>query len=644
MKTFLSFICCFLAIGVLSSYAITLNHPEEKTNSIHATASDQSDSTVSRGGIGKITLHGELKQWHKVTLSMTGPFAKETDKNPNPFTDYRMTVHFQHESGDPEYEVPGYFAASGNASQTGAKKGKTWRAHLSPDKPGTWSYKISFYSGKYAALGDVPWAKPLPPYHGKSGTFTIKPTDKSGRDFRGKGRLEYTGEHHLQFQGSKSYFLKAGADAPETFLAYEDFDSTYTLKAPLKTYKPHISDWNKGDPTWKNGKGKGIIGAVNYLSGKGANAFSFLTYNAAGDGDNVWPFINRNTPLHYDCSKLDQWQIVFDHAQKKGMYLHFKTQEQENDNNTEDEIIEESLDGGDLGPERRLYYRELIARYGYLLALNWNLGEENTQTNKQRRAMARYFAEKDPYNHNIVIHTFPDKQEEVYGPLLGNSSKLTGVSLQNEWNRTHKKTLQWINTSDMTDKPWVVANDEQGHASHGVPPDPGYKDFDTSKIEYDLHSIRKQTLWGNLMAGGAGVEYYFGYELPQNDLECEDYRSRDKTWEYCNIALNFFKEHNIPFWQMENRNELINNSENKKHKYCLAKEEEIYLVYLGYTKTSKIDLSNTEGNYSIQWFNPRKGGKLKTGSVTSAKGGSNVKLGQPPADSQKDWLVIIKKQ
>jgi hypothetical protein len=30
-----------------------------------------------------------------------------------------------------------------------------------------------------------------------------------------------------------------------------------------------------------------------------------------------------------DLPKLDQWQIVFDHAQSQGLYLHFKLQEQE---------------------------------------------------------------------------------------------------------------------------------------------------------------------------------------------------------------------------------------------------------------------------------------------------------------------------
>src|SRR4030095_11241712 len=99
----------------------------------------------------------------------------------------------------------------------------------------------------------------------------------------------------------------------------------------IHTYAPHVPDWKPGDPTWKDGKGKGLIGAINYLSAKGANSMSFIPYNGGGDGDNVWPFVDRDDKFHYDVSKLDQWQIFFDHAQAKGLYLHFKLAETEND-------------------------------------------------------------------------------------------------------------------------------------------------------------------------------------------------------------------------------------------------------------------------------------------------------------------------
>src|SRR5262245_52572831 len=103
-------------------------------------------------GDGSIAITGELKRWHKVTLTLNGPFARETDNDPNPFVDYRMTATFVHESGSPSNQVPGYFAADGKASETSANAGDKWRAHLSPDKPGRWTYKVSFVKGKGIAL------------------------------------------------------------------------------------------------------------------------------------------------------------------------------------------------------------------------------------------------------------------------------------------------------------------------------------------------------------------------------------------------------------------------------------------------------------------------------------------------------------
>lgn len=612
-------------------------------------------------GTGAVTIGGELKQWHKITLTLDGPFAHERDTAPNPFTDYAFNVTFTHESGAPDCVVPGYFAADGDAANTSAESGTKWRAHLSPDKPGQWRYAVSFVRGGHVAVSDGP-AAALPPFHGRAGTFTIAPTDKTGRDFRAKGRLEYVGQHHLRFAGSGEYLLKAGPDAPENLLAYADFDGTRANKPRaarsgeatpgdgLKGWEPHARDWRPGDPTWKEGKGKGLIGALNYLASKGCNAFSFLPYNAGGDGDDVWPFVERDDKLHYDCSKLDQWGIVFDHATACGLYLHFKLQENEIDDNRrgdrgEAAAVPESLDGGRLGPERKLYCRELIARFAHELALNWNIGEENTQSTDEVRDMAAYLRSVDPYDHHIVIHTFPGQQDLVYPPLLGTGSALTGASLQNSWSQAHQRTLKWVRASAEAGKPWVVCNDEQNPADMGVPPDPGYAGHSGEAVQggepYTLHDVRKLCLWGNLMAGGAGVEYYFGYRLPQNDLVCEDWRSRDRSWDYCRIALGFFRDHAIPFWEMRNADALVGNVRNDNSKYCLGRAGGPYLVYLPDGGTADLDLSGEAGRFRVAWFDPRAGGPLTSGTVKEVDGGRTVSLGPPPNEPGEDWLVVV---
>lgn len=614
------------------------------------------DQEAAIHGNGTVAISGQLRTWHNVVLTLDGPLASETDSSPNPFTDYRFDVTFTHESGSPQYVVPGYFAADGNAGNSSAASGTSWRAHLSPDKPGIWTYHISFKAGENVALfADAP-GQNVDRYHGRSGSFLVgegRGRRRASRDFRQHGRLQYVGEHYLRFAGSGRYFIKAGADAPETLLGYADFDGTQQRKknVPLKTFSAHDQDWKNGNPTWQGGKGKGLIGALNYLAGKGCNAVSFLPYNAGGDGDNVWPFVSRNDKLHYDCSKLDQWQIVFDHAQARGLFLHFKLQEQEIDDNrkgnkSEPGRVPTSLDGGKLGPERRLYLRELIARFGHELALNWNLGEENTQSAEEQRAMATYIRDVDPYDHHIVVHTFPDQQDSVYPKLLGEKSVLTGASLQNHWDVAHRRTLKWIRESVKAGKPWVVCNDEQGSASMGVPPDPGYKGFDGvagrgEKKQYDLHDIRKYTLWGTLLAGGAGVEYYFGYKLPQNDLICEDFRSRDQSWDYCRIALEFFDREPLPLADMQNMDELVGNAKHANSRFCFAKPGEVYLVYLPTGGNQTLDLKDHAARFTVQWYNPRSGGKLSP--ARTLNGGNVVSLGDPPNSPNDDWLAIVRR-
>ena len=607
---------------------------------------------------------GELRQWHKVTLTFVGPMLPETSET-NPFLDYRLTVTFTHESGAPVVVVPGYFAADGRAAETSATEGGRWRAHWSPEKIGRWSWRVSFVHGKGAAIDPTVAGQPVPPANGLTGNLRIAASNKQAQDFRALGRLQYVGERYLQFQGSRTRFLKLGADSPETLLAYADFDGTTARKpqVPLHAFAPHVADWKAGDPVWQGGKGKGLIGAINYLASKGVNSMSFLTYNAGGDGDNVWPYVSRDDKLHFDVSKLDQWQAVFDHAQARGVHLHFKLQETEND----DQIVGNprqggrravaggpppapltvALDGGDLGVERKLYLRELIARFGYALALNWNLGEESTLSTAQQQAMAQYIRDTDPYPHNIVLHTYPEDvaQDEIYTPLLGSRSALTGLSLQIPWDRVHQRTLRWVVASAQAGRPWVVANDEQGGANVGTPPDAGYPGFTGKDAQgrdvITLHDIRKYTLWANLMAGGAGVEYYFGYQLPENDLTLENFRSRDRSWDYGRIALTFFRSQNTPFWEMRNADELVANAAHDNSRYCLAKPGETYVVYLPTGGTATLNLAGATGTFNVRWFDPRAGGALQTGSVATVRGGGAAALGTPPGNATDDWVVIV---
>ncbi len=576
---------------------------------------------------GKVKITGELKAWHKVTLTFDGPKTSE-DATPSPFLDYRLNVFFT--KGDECYIVPGYYAADGNAAQTSAISGNKWRVHFAPDCSGRWTYIVSFRIGPDIAISTEPGAGSPVSFDGLTGMIDVAVTDKRGRDFRSKGMLKYVGERYLQFAETGEYFIKAGADSPENFLAYFEFDGTYDtggLKREgeakgekfLHRYGPHEKDWCPGDPVWKDGKGKNIIGALNYLASKGMNSVYFVTYNVdGGDGKDVWPWIRPDEKLRFDCSKLDQWEIVFSHMDKLGLMLHVVTQEQEND---------QGLDGGGLGIQRKLYCRELIARFGHHPGLVWNLGEENTNTDSQRKAFASFFKSNDPYRHPVVVHTFPKKYDEVYNPLLGYTD-FDGASLQmnRTGSATHSETIKWVERSALHRRRWFVCLDEFGEGSNGVKPDADDPEHDEP---------RKNCLWGNLMAGGAGCEWYFGYKFPHNDLNCEDWRSRDRMWDLTRYALEFFNNY-LPFNQMSPDDSLVSVG------WCLAKPGEIYAVYLPDGGTTNLNLA--VGSYTVQWYNPRTGGKLQKGSVTKVIGPGAVSLGNPPKDGEKDWTILCKNE
>ena len=232
------------------------------------------------------------------------------------------------------------------------------------------------------------------------------------------------------------------------------------------------------DPIWKINKGKGIIGAINYLSNQGMNAFSFLTMNVDGDDENVFPYIASTNRFRFDVSKLAQWEIVFEHADKMGMMLHFKTFEQEND---------QLLDGGNLGPQRKMYYRELIARFSHHLAIMWNLGEEISNTVDQIKLISNYVKLIDPYDHTVIAHTTPSGT--FYSGLSGTNS-FRGISIQALPSNVYTNTLTWLQVSENANHKWIVSNDEQGNARTGVLPD---------SVDPAHDAIRQNSLWGNIM-------------------------------------------------------------------------------------------------------------------------------------------------
>jgi hypothetical protein len=102
------------------------------------------------------------------------------------------------------------------------------------------------------------------------------------------------------------------------------------------------------------------------------------------------------------------------------------------------------------------------------------------------------------------------------------------------------------------------------------------------------------------MSMKTGVEYYFGSALPENDLTLENLRSREKSWDYGGIALGFFRDEKIRFWDMTNAD-------------CW----------------SAVDRGTAR--------------PFKRGSVASVKAGRKATVGVPPGTPDEDRLVVVRR-
>jgi len=565
-----------------------------------------------------------------VTLTFNGVNTCENSV-PNPFTDYRLNVTFT--NGSSTYSVPGFYAADGDAANTGAGCGNKWRVHFTPDATGIWNYTVSFRTGTNVAINSSASAgTPVVMLDGTSGSFSILPTDKTGKDFRAKGMLRYAGLHHFQFAETGDYYLKGGADSPENFLAYHEFDQTndlgggndQTLVNGLHQYAPHVQDWNPSDPTWQSGKGKGIIGALNYLASQNANSVYFLTYNInGGDGLDTWMWTSYTERHRFDCSKLDQWEIVFSHMDLLGIQMHVVTQEQENDQSLGDSLRQ-------LNDVRMLYYRELVARFSHHLAVQWNLGEENTNTNAERASFAQYIREMDAYDHPITVHMPNGVANTFYDTIFTTPSYLQyfeAASIQGTAGNYNSWAGNLRNESAAVGKKWAVYGDEQ------IP--------SVTSDGSNFDELRRDALWGNLMGGGAGVEWYFGYQGAFGDIQSEDFRAIEPLWQHTRYALEFFQNH-LPFHLMAPGNNLLSNEGDND--LCLAKAGQVYAIYLESAGGNNTVLNiSLPGSYDVKWYNPRAGGSLQNGSITTLNVTSpgNFLLGQPPVSGSGDWVVLI---
>ena len=632
----------------------------------------------SPAGGDAATLTGELAVWQPLVLRLAGPAAGAAASDPNPFLDYRLTVRFVGPSGR-GYDVPGAFDGDGR----GGGAGDQWAAHFAADEPGRWRWCASFRAGPGVAVDLDPAAGAPLAFDGASGAFEVAPLEAQGSGGAGEqggeepaesassyadstatdatrsasedadsaspllpcppapllpcslfalGRLEYANGHYLKFRDGP-YWIKTGTNSPENLLAYTGFEAATGptgSAAPgfRHTYAAHVADWQPGDPTLPGAAdaGKGIIGALNYLAEAGVNSVYFLPMNLGGDGGDTWPFLSPDDVTHYDLSKLAAWRVVFEHAQRRGIALHIVLSETEPANRAWLDGDATAGDAGILSTPRRLYYRELVARFADLPAIKWNLGEESVYSGAEAIALAGYLAALDWAGHPIALHN----PAGWFGPLedtLGRP-EFSATSIQYQPDEAGVLVERWRAASAAAGRPWVVDMDENRPAQEGLTPD-------------NAGPLRRTILYDALFSGAGGIEWYLGYhDLPVGgDLNVEDFGTRAEMWAYAAHARRFL-EQNTPFWLMAPADELLTGeAADYGGGEVLALPGEVYAIYLP-SAAQPATLAAPDGAYTLRWFDPRTGEFVGQPAAMTAAGGA-LPLGLPPGNTPGDWVALV---
>jgi hypothetical protein len=624
----------FLMLGALASCTLDKTAADDAADDARESQIGK-EPPITTPGNDQCEIGGELNKFGRVELVCQGLAGDELDAKT--FTDYRFNVTFS--KGGQTFIVPGHFAADGRSADSGAGKGNRWRAYFAPPTTGTWNYQVSFRQGTNVAVSTEPSAgAAVAPFNDKSGSFDIGSIVATLPDMRARGLLRHvSGERLLRFSLDNTLFVEAGMNSPENIFGYSDFDNTVkffntsSCKGILHDFEPHLDDWNEGDPTWRDGKGKALIGLINYIGSRGVNAIYMMGMTVNGDGCDAHPWTTYNssgTEKSFDVSKLDQWERAFRHMERKGIMIHYVTQETEND---------QLLNGGDLGLERKLYYREIISRFGHHSALQWNVGEENTNSSAQVKAFTRYIKDMDAYDHPILMHTYPD-QTDRYDDVLGHAS-LDGASMQisnisqgTGASSVYGKAKSWLEKSEDEGHQWIVTFTE---ASGADAPRPNQTVTKQQRVYW---------MWASVMSGGAGFEWYLKGEegaagdAPAHDLAVEDLREFDNYWLQTGYFSSFFDDivqrgKGIDLTELAIDNDVTSTTND----WVLAKSGETYLIVLRDGGSSNIDLPDYN-IYEVLWFNPRTG---ESHIGDDIQGAGSRPLGFAPNQIHQDWVVLV---
>lgn len=499
---------------------------------------------------GELGHLGRFAKWAKIEIVLPGPASRGTGK-PNPFG-LLVDVAFTSPSGR-QATVPGFYDGDGK----GGLDGNAWKVRFSADEVGDWTF-VSRSAHK--------------PLDGCAGTFTVTPVPEDARGFRKWGRLEAVGRpengiRYLKFRDGP-YWLKAGCDDPENFLGRcRNYDTPEKRKA-----------------------------AVDYLASKSINSLYLMTHNIGGDGNDVWPWLGKTAAeakthagadARFDIAKLEEWRDLFEHMQARGVVPYL--------------VLED--DSAWAKYDHARYYREMIARFGYLPALLFNFNEEHNENYRLPAALAfmKRLQTIDPYGHPRGIHNVNSPTNEyIDAPQVD----FTAIQTKGGDPLAHNKlAIEWIRRCKARRRRVLMVG------------------FDEGRPEQN-----RRAWWAAYLGGGV----WEAHVRPPYDRPMSTW---DAVWTQLGGTRAFMET--LPFWEMEPSNALVE----ARKAFCLAKPGQTYALYLPEGGEVAIELPSG-AEYDVAWWNPANGRTGRFQGEACVTGGPQ----RFAAPGKGDWALRVTKR
>jgi hypothetical protein len=481
---------------------------------------------------------------------------------PNPFLTV-VNVVFTGPQGQ-EVVIPGFYDGDG----VGGMDGNIWKVRFSPDAVGVWTFtSVSVQPSLDGQSGAIEVFSP-------SGCTAYNPGGLP--DFSCMGRLKYADTHYLRFSNG-DFWVKGGIDDPENFLgtAYGDWEAKKV--------------------------------AIDFLSSMGVNSIYVMTNTISGDSNDTWPWVGESTQEamansdRFDLAKLLLWEDFFAYVESKGLVLHLVL----NDDSAWNGYIHD------------LYFREMVARFGYHPSIIWNIGEEANEiyTDSEQIALAATIKALDPYDHPVTVHRVP------LWPFFGNPNfDLTSIQPQDGGQDFTAVELQNYNAV-------VIQHRQEGElASRPIPVMIDEIPRITIVDEEMRKKFRTEVLYPIFLAGGNHELHYYDTFSQRGTVTIYDLEPMLSDMRRTRSFVEM-----LPYWEMQPMNELLISGQG----YVFAKEGEVYSVYLPMGGQIELDLSATNSFFDGLWFNPRDGLYQSIGYVQSGAVHSFA------APSDEDWVLLL---